>query len=130
MSLLGINPRSAGMKYYTIGLEFALSILFGWAAGRWLDGKFDSAPIGEILGFIFGLIAAFRTLFRAAKSMNKEAEAEIEAEEEAARAAHEQTAELAAAQRKGETNTELDSFDPSPGTDSTGSSSEPKTEGP
>ena len=26
--------------------------------------------------------------------------------------------------------TELDSFDPSPGTDSTGSSSEPKTEGP
>ena len=87
MAMLPINPRSAGMKYSTIGLELAFSILFGWWAGRWLDGKFDTAPFLEISGFGVGLIAGFRSLFRAAKQMQHEADLDTEADAAAAAAA-------------------------------------------
>jgi F0F1-type ATP synthase assembly protein I len=78
MALTPINPRAAGMKYSTIGLEFALSIVAGWWLGRWLDGKLDMAPYLEATGFILGLITAFRSLMRAAKQMQREAEEEVE----------------------------------------------------
>ncbi|MFP6686935.1 MAG: AtpZ/AtpI family protein [Polyangiaceae bacterium] len=85
--MLPINPRSAGMKYSTIGLELAFSVIFGWWAGSWLDGKFDTAPFLEISGFGAGLIAGFRSLFRAAKQMQQDADLDTQADAAAAAAA-------------------------------------------
>ena len=63
---------TAGVRYSTVGLELVLS--FGFFAGRWLDGKFDTAPILQLVGFIFGTIAGFRALYRASKFMKRETE--------------------------------------------------------
>jgi hypothetical protein len=75
------------MKYSTIGLELAFSIVFGWWAGSWLDGTFGTAPFLEISGFGAGLFAGFRSLFRAAKQMQQEADLDTEAEAAATAAA-------------------------------------------
>lgn len=69
-----MGPKAAGMRYSTVGLELVLSILAGFFAGRWLDGKFDTAPTLQLVGFVFGCVAGFRAIYRAAKKMNAEAE--------------------------------------------------------
>ena len=42
-------------RYGTLGLEFALSVLFGLAVGHWLDKKFGAGGWITVLGFGFGL---------------------------------------------------------------------------
>jgi hypothetical protein len=51
-----------------------LSIVFGFVGGRWLDGKFDTAPYLALLGFFLGVIAGFRSVYRAAKRMQRDTE--------------------------------------------------------
>ncbi len=60
--------------YGTVGLELALSIFLGLFVGRWLDGKFDTAPWLTILGVGYGVAAGIRALYRAAKQATREAE--------------------------------------------------------
>ena len=110
--MLPINPRSAGMKYSTIGLELAFSIIFGWWAGSWLDGKFDTAPFLEISGFGVGLIAGFRSLFRAAKQMQHEADLDTEADAAAAAAAR--GADYTPGDATGKTTCTADADEPDP----------------
>ncbi len=64
-------------SYATVGLEFALSVLFGLAVGRWLDGKFNTGGWLTVIWFGFGLAAGGRAIYRALVRANKEAE-EIE----------------------------------------------------
>lgn len=56
---------SGGMA--TVGLEIALSVLFGFLGGRWLDARFDTDPWLMIVGLLFGLLTAARFLYRAAQ---------------------------------------------------------------
>ena len=63
-----------GLGYTTIGIELVLSILFGYVAGNWLDGKLGTAPVLAIVGFVVGTAAGFRALYRAAKRLQREAE--------------------------------------------------------
>jgi ATP synthase protein I len=71
--------------YGTVGLDLVLSIVFGFFAGRWLDGKFSTHPWLTLIGFMFGVIAGFRGLYRAALKMRKETEAQDERERRARR---------------------------------------------
>jgi ATP synthase protein I len=66
--------------YGTVGIELVLSILFGFFAGRWLDGKLGTNGWLTVIGFGFGVAAGFRGLYRAAVRMRKETEAEDERE--------------------------------------------------
>jgi F0F1-type ATP synthase assembly protein I len=66
--------------YGTVGLDIVLSILVGFFAGRWLDGKLGTHGWLSILGFALGTAAGFRSLYRAAVKMRKQAEAEDERE--------------------------------------------------
>ena len=66
--------KAAGWGYSTVGFELVLSIGLGYFVGRWLDGKFDTAPILQLIGFAFGCFAGFRAIYRAAKKMNAAAE--------------------------------------------------------
>jgi ATP synthase protein I len=47
-----------------VGIEMAVSILIGWGAGTWLDGRFGTEPILMLAGLLFGVAAAFRALLR------------------------------------------------------------------
>jgi len=63
-------------RYGTVGLEFALSILFGAWAGNWLDRKFGVYPwLTFIIGGC-GLAAGVRALWQVTRRANAEADRE------------------------------------------------------
>jgi ATP synthase protein I len=66
--------------YGTVGLDLVLSILLGFFAGRWVDGKLGTHGWLTLVGFLLGVVAGFRSLYRAAVKMRKETEAEDERE--------------------------------------------------
>lgn len=67
-------------SFTTIGLDLVLSILVGWFGGRWLDGKLDTSPWIEIVGFLIGVAAGFRSLHRGYTEMKAITKAEEKAE--------------------------------------------------
>lgn len=74
--------KSAG-SYSTVGLEFALSVIFGLFAGQWLDKKYSGGGWCTAIGFAFGLVAGGRAIYRALAQANREAQREEqEAQEE------------------------------------------------
>jgi F0F1-type ATP synthase assembly protein I len=74
--------KSAG-SYSTVGLEFALSVIFGLFAGQWLDKEFSTGGWCTAVGFCFGLAAGIRAIYRALQRANREADqAREEAEDE------------------------------------------------
>ena len=78
-------------RYGTVGLEFALSIVFGFLIGDFLDSKLDSVPWFTIFWTLVGLAAGSRALYRAAKSAERDAEQLEKHEREARRRYHEQS---------------------------------------
>lgn len=71
--------KSAG-SYSTVGLEFALSVLFGLFVGQWLDKKWTDNGWLTFLGFGFGLAAGARAIYRAMQQANKQADDEARKE--------------------------------------------------
>lgn len=61
-------------RYGTVGLEFALSVLLGLVAGRWLDGKLGTGGWLTFIGAAYGVAAGVRALYRAARQATREAE--------------------------------------------------------
>jgi F0F1-type ATP synthase assembly protein I len=62
----GVDWRASG-GMATVGLEIALSVLFGFLGGRWLDGRFGTDPWLMFVGLFFGVVTAARFLYRAAQ---------------------------------------------------------------
>lgn len=69
------NWKGVG-SYGTIGIELVLSIIFGFAIGRWLDGKLGTDPWMTFIWTGFGIAAAVRALVRVTREMKAEAERE------------------------------------------------------
>lgn len=65
-------------RYGTVGLELALSILFGMFLGRWLDQKFGTGQWLTFVGLGFGLAAGARSVLRALRQANRAADEEEE----------------------------------------------------
>lgn len=61
-------------RYGTVGLEFALSVLLGLLAGRWLDGKLGTGGWLTFIGAAYGVAAGVRALYRAAQRATRDAE--------------------------------------------------------
>lgn len=55
-----------GSRYASIGIEFGLSVIIGYLAGRWLEQRYDWSPWGTTFGTLFGFAAALRSLMRLA----------------------------------------------------------------
>jgi ATP synthase protein I len=68
--------------YATVGLELALSVLFGLGVGYWLDKKLHTGFLTWV-GLGFGIAAGYRTLFLALRRANAEARRIEEQEREA-----------------------------------------------
>jgi ATP synthase protein I len=73
--------KSAG-SYSTVGLEFAISVLFGLFVGQWLDGKWSTHGWLTAVGFGFGLAAGARAVYRALVRANRQADEEARREAE------------------------------------------------
>ena len=60
------TPQSevSGMAYAGIGLQFAAGIILFLFAGKWIDSKLGTAPIGVILGVFVGAAASFYNVYR------------------------------------------------------------------
>jgi ATP synthase protein I len=56
----------------TIGIEMAVSVIVGVMGGKWLDEKFGTDSVFELLGLFAGLAAAFRSLYRVARKVKQQ----------------------------------------------------------
>lgn len=67
------RPKSKIRQAYEIGLvssvgiEFALAVVIGWAIGHYLDGKLGTDPYLMLLFLVFGVAAGFKALIRVAR---------------------------------------------------------------
>jgi ATP synthase protein I len=57
----------AGLDLAAVGIEMAVSVLVGWYAGSWLDGRLDTTPWFMVAGVAVGSAAGFRAFWRAAR---------------------------------------------------------------
>ena len=60
------RPQSevSSMAYAGIGLQFAAGVILFLFAGKWIDSRFGTAPIGVILGVFVGAAASFYNVYR------------------------------------------------------------------
>jgi ATP synthase protein I len=73
--------RKGRLFYHTlsassVGLELGLSVVVGILFGRWLDGRFGTAPWLMLAFFALGLVAGFRSVMRAVRRADRVAAAE------------------------------------------------------
>jgi len=59
------------MRFSSVGLELALSVLLGFLAGDWLDGRLGSTPWAALAGVVLGSTAGFLNLWRALRRLTR-----------------------------------------------------------
>ncbi len=62
--------RKAG-PYLNLGIEFAASFILCLFAGKWLDGKFGTAPYLMLAGLALGITVGFLNLYRTAMRLQE-----------------------------------------------------------
>jgi F0F1-type ATP synthase assembly protein I len=67
----------------TVGLEMVLSVVVGYFAGRWLDGRLGTEPWLAYVGLGFGIAAGSRALYRVLRTVKKEMEKDAQETREA-----------------------------------------------
>ena len=56
------------------GLTLAVTVLAGFFAGRWVDGKLGTTPLFLLIGIFWGLAGSFYSLFLQVKKLQQEEE--------------------------------------------------------
>ena len=51
-------------RFSYVGLFFGVAVFLGFLFGRWLDGKFGTAPWLMLVGVLFGIASGFKELYR------------------------------------------------------------------
>lgn len=64
----------AASRVSYIGVFFGVAIVLGYFLGRWLDGRWHTAPWLSIVGLLVGVAAGFRELLRIAARMRRDQE--------------------------------------------------------
>jgi F0F1-type ATP synthase assembly protein I len=67
-------PNKLFLQYGSVGIEFALSVLLGLFAGRWVDQRVGSSGGLALAGFLLGVLIGFRSLWRVARQAQRELE--------------------------------------------------------
>lgn len=73
MSFLGSEGRKQlklAARASAVGIEMVLAIAAGYFGGRWLDARFDTAPILAYIGLALGFLAGFKSLWTLARRTN------------------------------------------------------------
>ncbi|KKB36525.1 ATP synthase protein I [Bacillus thermotolerans] len=66
------NAWKAMSLYSAILAQLTGSVLIGIFAGRWLDGIWNSEPLGLIVGLLIGLAAGIFSMLRTVKYFDSE----------------------------------------------------------
>jgi len=61
------NETFSVLEYSNLGLYFSLPLLGGVALGVWFDKRFNTAPVGVLVGIFFGLVASLFSLVKLVK---------------------------------------------------------------
>ncbi len=61
-------------RFSSVGLELAFSILLGYLAGDWLDGRLGTAPWLTLVMVGVGAGAGFLSLYRALRRLMRDSE--------------------------------------------------------
>lgn len=61
-----------------VGITFAVAIVLGLALGWWVDKKFDTAPVGLLVGLLIGIAAGFKNLFTVSARLDRQAKKDAE----------------------------------------------------
>ncbi len=76
MSRSGTSLKAYG-RYGSVGIELVASIMLGYYAGHWLDGRFGGGRGWMTgIGSLLGVYAGFRAIFSVAKHMAADIERE------------------------------------------------------
>ncbi len=70
---LGEAYRAVG-PYMTLGIQFVATILVCVFAGRWIDGRYDMAPIFTLVGGFLGIAAGFYHFLKTVLRENRKPE--------------------------------------------------------
>jgi F0F1-type ATP synthase assembly protein I len=68
--------KSPAYKYINFGLSFgftmAITVYLLYQGGKWLDNRFDSAPVFMMIGILLAIAAVFKRLFVEVKMLDKD----------------------------------------------------------
>lgn len=68
--------KSPVYKYINFGLSFgltmAITVYLLYQGGKWLDNRFDSAPLFMFIGIVLAIAAVFKRLFADVKMMDRD----------------------------------------------------------
>ena len=62
----------AASRVSYIGIFFGVAICIGYFFGRWLDGRWHTAPWLSLVGLLIGIAAGFRELVRIAMRFQRD----------------------------------------------------------
>lgn len=72
-SSVGEAYRIAG-PYLTLGIQFAVTLLIGVFAGKWVDGHYGTTPAFTLVGGLVGIIAGFYHFLKTVMNLSKDPE--------------------------------------------------------
>ncbi len=75
-----------GVDASSVGIEMALSIVFGYLLGAWIDKSLETAPWATIIMLLCGIFAAFRAVYRVTKKTQARLDSAAKREREELRA--------------------------------------------
>jgi ATP synthase protein I len=68
-----VNQKRSGLYAYgAVGLQLNVSVLLGFFAGRWLDGKCETSPWFTVALISAGFVSGVLSLHRLAKRANRD----------------------------------------------------------
>lgn len=70
----GRKQLQLAARFASAGFELSASIVVGYFAGRFADGRLETAPYLSYFGLLLGIVAGFRNLFKLARSAQRSAE--------------------------------------------------------
>ncbi|MBI4534767.1 MAG: AtpZ/AtpI family protein [Ignavibacteriae bacterium] len=74
----GVIQRQVG-SFLTLGLQLALSVVFFFFVGYWLDGKLGTSPWGSIIGAVVGVTGGLIKFLKDAVALGKKADEDFRA---------------------------------------------------
>lgn len=77
--------RRVQLRYASLGLEFGAGIAGFVLVGYWIDGGYDTAPVGLITGAVLGSVGGLYVLIRRSIDIQKEMTASDERARRASR---------------------------------------------
>jgi F0F1-type ATP synthase assembly protein I len=65
---------SAFAPFLTLGIQLAVAVVVFFFIGNWVDQKYQTAPIGSLVGIALGSLGGFVKFFNSVRQLTKQDE--------------------------------------------------------